>query len=375
MDAVKTMDGMEKKIYDLKIDPELERVIPLLEDAELYRLTESILTEGCRDPLVVWDGVIVDGHHRYNICRENNIPFTYVEKKFESVMDAKVWIISNQLARRNLNEFVRCEIVLPLEESFRIEAKKRQGWRKGHSDLVAKEPKGGKPINTREELANMASVSGTTIRKVKKIVVSGDEETINKLRKGKLSINRAYKNIMKQESAKAGNGPSEDEDDDSENDEDDAPGRLRLRHFTEETLKPAKPRPGYGLLVDLPPTSDSAREIPPDSLYDIPPLRTCGMAPADDLEFRGKAEMIHAKSSLTREMENHVHRIGQILRPMTAASINDENIAILRGIITQGYNQTMDFLNLVRATGAGDAIRTDNNTKEFEDWRRGWIVP
>ncbi len=84
------------------IEEELSSIIPALEDDELKRLTDSLLLEGCRDPLVVWGKILVDGHNRYAICTKYNLPFKTAKIKLENITEAKIWIINNQLARRNL---------------------------------------------------------------------------------------------------------------------------------------------------------------------------------------------------------------------------------------------------------------------------------
>ena len=53
--------------YDLIIDPEFKRLLPELSEKEYSVLEESILSEGCRDALVLWGQIIVDGHNRYQI--------------------------------------------------------------------------------------------------------------------------------------------------------------------------------------------------------------------------------------------------------------------------------------------------------------------
>ena len=116
---------MEKKVHNLKVNKVLAAVMPPLQKLELELLTNSLLTEGCRDPLIVWDGVIIDGHNRYRICQEAQIPFTYVEMEFENEAAAKLWVTRNQLARRNLPDFVRCEMVMPLETDLKAAAEKR----------------------------------------------------------------------------------------------------------------------------------------------------------------------------------------------------------------------------------------------------------
>ena len=87
---------------DITIDDGFRDLIRPLGPEERSRLEASIKAEGCRDPLVVWNGVLIDGHNRYSICTEHNIPFSVVHREFESREDAYNWMIHNQLARRNL---------------------------------------------------------------------------------------------------------------------------------------------------------------------------------------------------------------------------------------------------------------------------------
>ena len=88
----------------LKIDPEFRDLIRPLLEMEFRLLEESILKDGCREPIIVWEGIIVDGHNRYQICRTHNIPFKVQEVSFESREEAVAWICHNQLGRRNLSE-------------------------------------------------------------------------------------------------------------------------------------------------------------------------------------------------------------------------------------------------------------------------------
>ena len=53
----------------LSIDPEFKTLIPKLTDSEYGHLEKSIRMEGCRQPIIHWHGVIVDGHNRYEICK------------------------------------------------------------------------------------------------------------------------------------------------------------------------------------------------------------------------------------------------------------------------------------------------------------------
>ena len=89
---------------DLKIDPEFAGKIPPLTDDEYRQLEENILTDGrVINPLIVWRGVIVDGHNRYRIVQEHpEIPYDIFEKEFSDRFAVIAWICKNQLGRRNL---------------------------------------------------------------------------------------------------------------------------------------------------------------------------------------------------------------------------------------------------------------------------------
>ena len=93
-------------ISDLIIDEEFESVIPPLSDDEFKLLEESILQEGeVYHPLVVWNNIIVDGHHRYKILKGHpEIKYRISERKFENRYEAISWICLNQLGRRNLED-------------------------------------------------------------------------------------------------------------------------------------------------------------------------------------------------------------------------------------------------------------------------------
>lgn len=87
---------------------ELKSFITPLSGEELFTLKESILSEGCREPLVIWnksdqEKVLIDGHNRYAICASNNIPFTTRELAFKNIDAVKDWMVDNQLGRRNLS--------------------------------------------------------------------------------------------------------------------------------------------------------------------------------------------------------------------------------------------------------------------------------
>ena len=108
------------------IDKEFAELIPPLTNDEYKGLESSILAEGCRDALVVWNDTLIDGHNRYKICEAHGVSFQTVQRDFANRDEALLWIMKNQLSRRNLNDFQRVEIVRKCEDAVKAQAKERQ---------------------------------------------------------------------------------------------------------------------------------------------------------------------------------------------------------------------------------------------------------
>jgi site-specific DNA-methyltransferase (adenine-specific) len=109
-------------LVSLKISDELKREIPPLSSEELILLENSIIADGVRDALVVWrkngENVLVDGHNRYSIAQKHGKKFEVIYKEFEDLTDVKIWIRSNQMARRNLTDGWKAELALRTKEDL-----------------------------------------------------------------------------------------------------------------------------------------------------------------------------------------------------------------------------------------------------------------
>ena len=175
--------------FNMKINSKFQSLIPPLAKEELAQLETNIKADGCRDPMVTWNGTLLDGHNRYAICQKHGIQFKTVAMDFEDEDAACVWVIHNQFGRRNLQPFTRVELALKLEPLLRKKAKENQ-VRKPES--VKQKSAEQKPIETREELAHIAHVSHDTIAKGKIILERASEETKEALRRGDTSINAEH---------------------------------------------------------------------------------------------------------------------------------------------------------------------------------------
>src|SRR5437870_3710606 len=117
---------------NVRIDQEFRSLIPPLSTEEREQLEENIRRDGCRDPLVTWRGLLLDGHHRWEICDQLGIDYATIE--LDHLADrtaATVWIIRNQFGRRNITLASRCKLAEALAAALAPGAKENQKVRKG----------------------------------------------------------------------------------------------------------------------------------------------------------------------------------------------------------------------------------------------------
>jgi hypothetical protein len=151
----------------IKIDPEFKSLIPKISEDELKGLEQSILDEGCRDPLVLWDDVILDGHNRFDICTRHEIPFKTIGKTFDNRDQAKLWIICNQLSRRNLTPEDKTYLI---GIQYKLE-KKEVGGQLPRKGVGQNEP----PLSTAEKIAEQHHVSPATVKRAEKFADAVDK--------------------------------------------------------------------------------------------------------------------------------------------------------------------------------------------------------
>ena len=177
----------------LLIDKDFKDFIPPLAKEEYEQLEKNIVAYGCREPLSVWRGFIIDGHNRYKIAQKHNLPYNHKRMEFPDRESVKRWIILNQFGRRNLSAYDRSILALKLKPIIAEQAKEKETERK---TTYQKSEKSSLPTcNTTKELAKVAGVSHDTIHKVEVIQNSGDKKLIDDIRKGETSINRAYQTV------------------------------------------------------------------------------------------------------------------------------------------------------------------------------------
>ena len=177
-------------MLNLKIDEEFKNLITPLTDSEFAQLEENILRDGIQDPLKVWNGILIDGHNRYEIANKHGLSFATTELTFKDREEVKEWIIRNQFGRRNISPYVKILLALKLKPIISAKADKRM--KKGTADPVPTLAQG----KTIDKIANIAGVGRETVRKVEKIQAISRmvnlDDLLGALRRGDVSINLAF---------------------------------------------------------------------------------------------------------------------------------------------------------------------------------------
>jgi hypothetical protein len=180
----------------ITINEELRAYIDPLTDDEFTALERSLLSEGCRDALVLWGDLLVDGHNRYGICQKHNIPFNTVQNHmFQSMDDVHLWMIDNHLGRRSVSDFQRGVLALRKKEIVSARAAQVQAQRASAepagADASTPAQSGGEPPWTRETIARAARMSSATLGQIEKIQKTAAPELVGAVKSGVISINAA----------------------------------------------------------------------------------------------------------------------------------------------------------------------------------------
>jgi hypothetical protein len=184
---------------NIVVKEELRAYIDPLTQDEHDALERSILAEGCRDALVLWGEVLVDGHNRHGICQKHGIPFHTIQNaSFKSMDDVHLWMIDQHLGRRSVSDFQRGvlalrkkEIVAARLQQAKAAAASAEPKAEAQPDDASTPPWDVDPLPTRESIAKAARISSTTVGQIEKIQKEAAPELVAAVKAGDISINAA----------------------------------------------------------------------------------------------------------------------------------------------------------------------------------------
>ena len=204
------------------VNEELKAYIDPLTPEEHAALERSLLAEGCRDALVLWGDILIDGHNRYGICQKHGLPFNTVQHPhFRSMEDVHLWMIDQHLGRRSVSDFQRGVLALrkreilaqraasagaPAEAQAASEAGTAAAagtaedgdapW-DGPSDVAPAQTGAAaavpqaEPLRSREAIARAARLSSSQVVMIEKIQKQAAPELVAAVRSGAVSISTA----------------------------------------------------------------------------------------------------------------------------------------------------------------------------------------
>lgn len=178
---------------DIVVNEELKAYIDPLTAEEHEALERSILAEGCRDALVLWGDVLVDGHNRYGICSKHGLPFQTVQNpRFKSMEDVHLWMIDQHLGRRSISDFQRGVLALRKREIVAERRARSAAVEAAEPVAQAAAPAPAQDaLQTREALAKAARLSSNQVVMIEKIQKQATPEVVAAVKAGAISINAA----------------------------------------------------------------------------------------------------------------------------------------------------------------------------------------
>jgi hypothetical protein len=188
--------GISTRPMHITVNEELKAYIDPLTPDEHAALERSILAEGCRDALVLWGDVLVDGHNRYGICQKHGLPFQTVQNtRFQSMEDVHLWMIDQHLGRRSVSDFqrgvlaLRKRAILAERRSQAIAATAfRDEAATSEANDAVPEPN---PLKSRTDIAKAARLSSTQVVQIEKIQKQAAPELVAAVKAGTISLNAA----------------------------------------------------------------------------------------------------------------------------------------------------------------------------------------
>ena len=182
--------------------------VPMAKE-EYDRLKESIRKYGVRVPLTIWESQILGGVHRWRAAKElgmKHVPVLPLDLADER--EAAIWIVRENLDRRQLTPGQRAMLAKALYELERERAAERRAQAPGkprgikkRSECASLHTEKGRAS---ERAAKQVGIGTRTLEKAMK-AVERKPELAEPLRRGEISVERAYR-LAISESEKAPRG-------------------------------------------------------------------------------------------------------------------------------------------------------------------------
>lgn len=198
-----TLFGTEYQVADehdgLITIKELKSFLPEMERELFEPLKEDIRQNGMHDPILFKEipevgNLVLEGHTRLQasieleLTGEEEIPRKAVQEEFNSINEIKLWMLRHQIQRRNLSDVKKLQLALSYKDT--IVARAKENLSKAGQGISVDEP-----VDTAQEMANLAGVSRTTATRFMTVVDKAHFTVRRRLYDGEISIFEAYKKV------------------------------------------------------------------------------------------------------------------------------------------------------------------------------------
>ena len=188
-----------------------------IKSSTLSAITKSMKKDGFNEaePLVYWHvknvgNVLVDGHTRLEAAKQAGLGGVHaIGMDFDNELKAVEYAISRQKNRRNLTDG---EMLSCLSELDKLRQEK--GGDRGNQHTVGKAPHGASAGKSSKQTAETLGVSARKVERARTVQDHADEETVQAVKDGNMSINKAYNETQAKRKPEA--EPKEEEQDEKE---------------------------------------------------------------------------------------------------------------------------------------------------------------
>lgn len=172
-----------RDLPDMQCHPAAE-LFPMMAGADLKALVADIREHGQREPIIVYEGLILDGRNRYRACQELAIKPETMDWTPNGTPEA--YVISMNLHRRHLSESQRAMIAAKLA-NIKV------------GEVGQHRKKLGRQIS-RPQAAQMLNVSESSVGMAKTVLAKGTPEEISAVERGEIGASTIAREILKSQS-------------------------------------------------------------------------------------------------------------------------------------------------------------------------------
>lgn len=169
----------------------LSLVMPPMSDDEYFQLINSIVAHGQMEPIVILDGQILDGRHRYAACRQLGIEPIIREYSYENdgPSPATFSLVKNT-HRRHLTTSQRAMVAAAILPFFEAEARENQRKAGGDQKAKLEHVETTAPVHSHAKAAEEMHVSASSVQRAAKLAEEAPE-LAEEVKAGKKTLNAA----------------------------------------------------------------------------------------------------------------------------------------------------------------------------------------